>query len=197
VVDLRNNPGGIFDQAVSVSDSFLKTGVIVSTKGRRKYTEKIYTAEDDGTEPECPIIILINGGSASASEIVSGALHDNGRALLLGTRTFGKGVMQIIIPLKDGAAVKLTTAKYYTPSGESIQAKGIKPDITVEYVKAAPAEKNSRKEIREKDLEGHIEGDLKPETKAETQKEPETDNQLQRALDLIRGWELLEKMNRG
>ena len=197
VVDLRNNPGGLLDQAISVSDHFLKSGTIVSTRGRKHNSERVYTAEDNGWEPECPIVILINGGSASASEIVSGALHDNGRAVLLGTQTFGKGVMQVIIPLRDGSALKLTTAKYFTPSGESIQAKGITPDITVNHVAPVLEKKEEPSQrLREKDLEGHIKGDHIEEEKEASAKEGdiEIDNQLRQALDLLKGWDLLAKM---
>jgi carboxyl-terminal processing protease len=129
VVDMRNNPGGLLNQSVEVSDAFLKSGTIVSTRGRSKSMESKSTAKDDGDEPSCPMVVLVNEGTASAAEIVSGALQDNGRALVLGTQTFGKGSVQTVIPLEDGAAMKLTTAKYYTPKGRSIQAEGITPDI--------------------------------------------------------------------
>ncbi|OPL15383.1 MAG: peptidase S41 [delta proteobacterium MLS_D] len=203
VVDLRNNPGGLLDQAVDAADLFLASGIIVTTKGRDgRITEKKYRARNQGIEPNVPIIILVNGGSASGSEILAGALRDNRRAMLLGTQTFGKGVMQMIIPLRDGSAVKLTTAKYYTPSGVSIQAKGITPDFVVEYNRAEPAAPE-REQVREKDLEGHIEGDLQemPEGPEHLhrfdEKDFEIDNQLQRAIDLIKGWAFMKTMQKG
>lgn len=198
VVDMRNNPGGLLNQSVEVSDAFLKRGVIVSTRGRSKNMESKSTAKDDGDEPTCPLVVLVNEGTASAAEIVSGALQDNGRALVLGTQTFGKGSVQTVIPLEDGAAMKLTTAKYYTPKGRSIQAEGITPDIIVRLVKP-PEEKESAENhlLRERDLQGHIkspnEKDAKPE---ETKKEPDDlakDNQLKNAIDIIRSWDILKK----
>ncbi|MCK9231043.1 MAG: S41 family peptidase [Syntrophales bacterium] len=208
ILDLRNNPGGLLDQAVSVSDLFLKTGVIVSTKGRGdKNIEKVYRARDYGTEPEAPMIVLVNGGSASGSEILAGALRDNNRALLLGTQTFGKGVMQVIIPLRDGSAVKLTTAKYFTPSGVSIQAKGLSPDFVVEYRRPDQSPDTERLQLREKDLEGHIRGDYPQEDESIPNGpgdfyQPDTgefiiDNQMQRAIDLIRSWEMFQKTQKG
>jgi carboxyl-terminal processing protease len=203
VLDLRNNPGGLLDQSVDVSDVFLKSGIIVSSKGRTKGTEKIYEAQDDGTEPEYPIVILINGGTASASEIVSGALHDNGRAVLLGTQTFGKGSVQILRPLKDGSALKLTIARYYTPDGRSIQATGIAPDIPVEFIKHNNNDEKIKR-LREKDLQGHIEGESElPEEKKEKEVKEETDallkdlqndNQLKSAIDILKSWEIFKKM---
>lgn len=198
VVDMRNNPGGLLNQAVEVSDAFLKRGVIVSTRGRSKSMESKSTAKDDGDEPTCPLVVLVNEGTASAAEIVSGALQDNGRALVLGTQTFGKGSVQTVIPLEDGAAMKLTTAKYYTPKGRSIQAEGITPDIIVRLVKP-PEEKESAENhlLRERDLQGHIkspnENGAKPE---EAKKEPDDlakDNQLKNAIDIIRSWDILKK----
>ncbi len=195
VLDLRSNPGGLLDQAVYVSDMFLKEGKIVSTKGRIPSSDKVYEARDDGDEMVCPMVVLINRGSASASEIVAGALRDNGRALLVGTQTFGKGSVQAIIPLNDGSAIKLTTAKYYTPKGTSIQATGIDPDVVVEFEKRENnGEEKKDRIIREKDLEGHLVGE-------EGEKEPGAavtkprDNQLQYALDLLRSWEVFGKMS--
>ena len=135
VIDMRNNPGGLLNQSVDVSDLFLKSGIIVSTRGRSQSMESKSVAKDDGDEPTCPIVVLVNEGTASAAEIVSGALQDNGRAVILGAQTFGKGSVQTVIPLEDGAALKLTTAKYYTPKGRSIQAEGITPDIVVKLVR--------------------------------------------------------------
>ncbi|MBU2055973.1 MAG: S41 family peptidase [Proteobacteria bacterium] len=198
VIDMRNNPGGLLNQSVEVSDLFLKSGVIVSTRGRSKNMETKSTAKDDGNEPTCPIVVIVNEGTASAAEIVSGALQDNGRAVILGTQTFGKGSVQTVIPLEDGAAVKLTTAKYYTPKGRSIQAEGITPDIEVILVK--PAEEKETAEnhlLRERDLKGHIkspkENDAKP---GEAKKEPDDlakDNQLKNAVDILRSWDILKK----
>src|SRR3954447_10395622 len=141
VLDLRNNPGGLLDQAVAVSDAFLEKGEIVSTRGRRADDAQRYNARAGDIASGLPVAILINGGSASASEIVAGALQDHHRAVLLGTKTFGKGSVQTIIPLAGHGAMRLTTARYYTPSGRSIQAKGIEPDITVEAAKIAKEEK--------------------------------------------------------
>ncbi len=158
VIDIRNNPGGLLDQAVKVSDIFLKQGTIVSIMGRSKSLESKYVARDDGIEPNCPIVVLINEGSASAAEILAGALQDNGKAIVLGTQSFGKGSVQTVIPFEDGSALKLTTARYYTPKGRSIQAEGISPDIVVEYIKP-PEEKDLDVIVRERDLRGHIKGE--------------------------------------
>src|SRR5713101_3961848 len=141
VLDLRNNPGGLLDQAVAVSDAFLDKGEIVSTRGRRSEDAQRYNARTGDIAAGLPVVVLINGGSASASEIVAGALQDHHRAILLGTRSFGKGSVQTIIPLAGHGAMRLTTARYYTPSGRSIQAKGIDPDIVVEAAKIEHAPK--------------------------------------------------------
>jgi carboxyl-terminal processing protease len=162
ILDLRNNPGGLLAQAVRVSDMFLKEGVIVYTDGRVESQKQKFFAHARGTEPDYPIVVLVNGGSASASEIVAGALKDHGRALILGTQTFGKGSVQTITPLENGGALTLTTALYYTKSGNSIQARGVKPDIEVDVAAASdsvdvPATKRSPlSEIREEDLPGAI-----------------------------------------
>ncbi|MEN6489377.1 MAG: S41 family peptidase [Smithella sp.] len=153
VLDLRNDPGGLLIQAIEVSDMFLKAGVIVSTRGRTKSMESKIKAKDNGNEITCPIVVLVNEGTASAAEIVAGALQDNGRALVAGTQTFGKASVQTIIPLENGSALKLTTARYYTPKGRSIQAEGIKPDIFVKYVRhTEDADNDWEDRIREKDL---------------------------------------------
>ncbi len=202
ILDLRNNPGGVLEQSINVSDIFLKSGIIVSTKGRTKESETVYNAHDDGSEPICPMVVLINGASASASEIVSGALQDNGRAILLGTQTFGKASMQVVIPLNNGAALKLTTGKYYTPSGKLIQAMGISPDIEIEYLIPDKNRKKSR-QIREKDLKGHIagenekEGEGEEETSNNKSGELKNDNQLSRAIDILKSWEIFNKMKKG
>ena len=135
VLDLRNNPGGLLDQAVAVSDAFLDKGEIVSTRGRRSDDAQRYNARPGDIASGLPVVVLINGGSASASEIVAGALQDHHRAIVMGTKSFGKGSVQTIIPLAGHGAMRLTTARYYTPSGRSIQAKGIDPDIVVEAAK--------------------------------------------------------------
>lgn len=197
VLDLRNNPGGLLDQSVKVSDAFLRSGKIVSSRGRTKDSERVYGARDDGDEPECPVVVLINGGTASAAEIVSGALRDNKRAILLGTRTFGKGSVQTVVPLKDGSALKLTIAKYYTPDGKSIQARGIVPDIVVEYAKPAVADEDRLKQIREKDLRGHIEGEKEEarDDKADKEiKDLRKDNQLESAIGLLKSWDIFKKI---
>ena len=198
IIDVRNNPGGLLDQAIKVSDIFLRNGVVVSTKGRNKAADKTFKAIDDGDEPSCPIIVLINRGSASASEIVAGALRDNKKAILLGTQTFGKGSVQIVIPLDDGSALKLTTAKYYTPDGTSIQAKGITPDIIVEQVKQN--NDTLAAGIGEKDLKGHLRGedeDGQVQDDGGDVRLLQNDTQLKRAVDMLRSWELFQSIKKG
>jgi len=202
ILDFRNNPGGLLNQAVAVADVFLKSGVIVTTKGRTKNMETKSVAKDDGDEPMCPIIVMVNEGTASAAEIVSGALQDNGRALVLGTQTFGKGSVQTVIPLEDGSALKLTTAKYYTPSGRSIQAEGIKPDIIVKYIRPSEDKEMTDDFIRERDLKGHIEPKKENDTKKDegAKKEQDNlmqDNQLKSALDIIKSWDIMKKNLKG
>ena len=131
ILDLRNNPGGLLDQAVKISDRFIDSGVIVSIEGRKEDQKQKFHAHAQGTLPRYPLVVLVNGGSASGSEIVAGAIQDHHRGIILGTQTFGKGSVQTIFPLKDGSGLRLTTARYYTPSGRSIQAKGIVPDVMV------------------------------------------------------------------
>jgi carboxyl-terminal processing protease len=191
VLDLRNNPGGLLQQAVRVSDLFLKSGVIVSTKGRAPGQDMSFEAKSAGTHTGFPIIVIVNHGSASASEIVAGALQDHDKAVILGTRTFGKGSVQTIIPLADGSAVRLTTSKYYTPSGTSIQAKGIEPDIVVG--------EEVREHIKEEDLEGHLEEEAPPEDEEKIKVEEKTaarvggeDIQLKRALDYLKSWYIFQ-----
>ncbi|MCJ7773201.1 MAG: S41 family peptidase, partial [Desulfobacterales bacterium] len=158
VLDLRNNGGGLLNQAIKVSDLFLEDGIILSIKGRNEQNTKTFKAHSNKVKRDYPIIMLINGGSASASEIVAGALQDHKRALLLGTTSFGKGSVQTVEPLRDGSALKLTTARYYTPSGKSIQAKGIEPDIVVKqgYANASTVGDSMPKE---KDLRNHLDAD--------------------------------------
>jgi carboxyl-terminal processing protease len=216
VIDLRNNPGGLLNQSIDVSDLFLKSGVIVSTRGRSPSMESKAVAKNDGDEPTCPIVVLVNEGTASAAEIVSGALQDNGRAVILGAQTFGKGSVQTVIPMEGGAALKLTTAKYYTPKGRSIQAEGITPDIVVKLIRPAE-EKNGTEEqlmrMRERDLQGHIKSikeleakpeDAKQDSKEETKKEPkkeiddlDKDNQLKNAIDILKSWDILKRNMKG
>src|SRR5215470_6481225 len=154
VLDLRNDPGGLLDQAVAVSDAFIDKGEIVSTRGRHPEDAQRYNARPGDIADGLPIVVLINGGSASASEIVAGALQDHHRAILLGTKSFGKGSVQTIIPVPGHGAIRLTTARYFTPSGRSIQALGIDPDITVEQAKVEPIEQQRR--IGEADLRGAL-----------------------------------------
>lgn len=204
VLDLRNDPGGLLNQAIEVSDVFLKSGTIVSTRGRTKNMETKAVAKDNGNEITCPIVVLVNEGTASAAEIVAGALQDNGRALIVGTQTFGKASVQTVIPLEDGSALKLTTARYYTPKGRSIQAEGIKPDIVVKYIKPKEdAENNAWWEdrVKEKDLKGHIKPTKEDGTQIDETKTPEdkdssdlvNDNQLKTAIDILKGWDILKK----
>jgi carboxyl-terminal processing protease len=198
VIDLRNNPGGLLDQAISVSDTFLDQGAIVLTKGRNlEETQRSNARPGDLTDGQ-KMIVLINGGSASASEIVAGALQDHHRAIVLGTRSFGKGSVQTIIPLGSNGALRLTTARYYTPSGRSIQAKGIDPEVVVEEelpddLKDKAAAQKTRGEA---DLRGHLKGEDEkagpPEeeesgSSAYVAPEKDKDTQLQYALDLLRG----------
>ena len=188
VIDLRNNPGGLLDQAVAVSNSFLARGEVVSTRGRREESAQRFNATKGDIAEGLPLVVLINGGSASASEIVAGALQDHRRAILMGTRTFGKGSVQTIIPLGRDGAMKLTTQRYYTPSGRSIQATGIDPDIEVEQAKLEKVD-NGRQRF-ERDLRGSLEnenGDGDAKTTEEDEKEKPQDYQLTRALGLLQG----------
>ncbi|MTH96356.1 S41 family peptidase [Roseibium sp. RKSG952] len=190
IIDLRNNPGGLLDQAIAVSDAFLDRGEIVSTRGRNSDETQRYNARaGDLTDGE-PVIVLVNGGSASASEIVAGALQDHRRATVLGTRSFGKGSVQTIIPLGANGAIRLTTARYYTPSGTSIQAKGIVPDI--EALQDLPDDLVGRAETKgEAGLRGHLESEEDGEEASGSQAyvpaDPDEDTQLKLALDLLRG----------
>jgi carboxyl-terminal processing protease len=196
VIDLRGNPGGLLDQAIAVSDDFLDKGAIVLTKGRGLEETQRANARPGDIADGKPIIVLINGGSASASEIVAGALQDHKRATIIGTRSFGKGSVQTIIPLGGGAqngAIRLTTARYYTPSGRSIQAKGIEPDVAVEQ--ELPPELQSKANGRmpsEASLRGHLKGEMKDGKEGSgssnyVPKEPEKDAQLQYGLKMLRG----------
>jgi carboxyl-terminal processing protease len=189
VLDLRNNPGGLLDQAISVSDAFLEKGEIVSTRGRNAEETQRFNARAGDLTKGKPIIVLINGGSASASEIVAGALQDHKRAAVIGTRSFGKGSVQTIIPLGSGnGALRLTTARYFTPSGTSIQAKGIKPDI--EVLQDVPEELKARTDTKgEASLRGHLkaEGDEQTGSQSYIPPDPKDDKALKMAVDLLRG----------
>jgi carboxyl-terminal processing protease len=189
VIDLRNNPGGLLDQAIFVSDAFLNTGEIVSTRGRKAEETQRFMARPGDLAKGKPIIVLINGGSASAAEIVAGALQDHKRATIIGTRSFGKGSVQTIIPLGSGnGALRLTTARYFTPSGRSIQAKGITPDI--EVLQEAPEELNARTDGRgESSLRGHLKAEGQEESGSPSYVPPDAKNDkaLNMALDLMRG----------
>lgn len=209
VLDLRNDPGGLLDQAVRVAEHFVPEGqLVVYTEGREKDSKVRYTSRKGNKEPGYPIVVLINGGSASASEIVAGALQDHKRGVIMGTQSFGKGSVQSLIELSDNSGLRLTTARYYTPSGRSIQAKGITPDITVEKVElAAATEKKDSMHIREKDLENHFEDKAKDSAKDaekddkkeklplyKTDEQVKGDYQILRALDLLKGWEIIKKV---
>jgi len=207
VLDLRNNPGGLLDQAISVSDAFLDFGEIVSTRGRRDDSVQRFNARSGDIADGLPMVVLINGGSASASEIVAGALQDHGRAIILGTQSFGKASVQTVIPLSDQGAMRLTTARYYTPSGGLIQAKGIVPDIVVVQARIESFVTVDR--TREVDLPRHLEGDPVAVDGEAGTAEPEAvedpavrseqalqDYQLTRALDLLSGLALLSSKDR-
>jgi carboxyl-terminal processing protease len=190
IIDLRNNPGGLLDQAISVSDAFLEKGEIVSTRGRQAEETQRFNARAGDLTKGKPVIVLINGGSASASEIVAGALQDHRRATIIGTRSFGKGSVQTIIPLgSTNGALRLTTARYFTPSGRSIQAKGITPDI--EQLQDVPEELKARATETggEAKLRGHLkaEGDEQTGSQSYIPPDPKDDKALHKALDLIRG----------
>jgi len=209
IIDLRNNPGGLLSEAISVSDMFLNQGEIVSTRGRNNGQAKRYSASKGDLAENKPIIVLINGGSASASEIVAGALQDHKRAVILGTKSFGKGSVQSVIPLGENGAMRLTTARYYTPSGRSIQALGVVPDIIVEQLPRLNKEKEedeSSTRITEADLKGALSNDrLSDEEKELLAKEKKiqlkkiqrrkTDNQLSFALDVISGLNIYGRNN--
>jgi carboxyl-terminal processing protease len=189
VLDLRNNPGGLLDQAISVSDTFLEKGEIVSTRGRNPEETQRFNARPGDLIKNKPLIVLINGGSASASEIVAGALQDHKRATLIGTRSFGKGSVQTIIPLGAGnGALRLTTARYYTPSGRSIQAKGISPDI--EVLQDVPDNLKAQTDSKgEASLRGHLKAEGAEETGSQSYVPPNEpdDKAIRMALDLLRG----------
>ena len=186
ILDLRNNPGGLVPAAVDVVDALLDDGIIVYTEGRLASANVTFNSTPGDLIQHIPIVVLINGGSASASEIVAGALQDHRRAVIVGTQSFGKGSVQTLLPLGDGRAVKLTTARYFTPKGRSIQAQGIKPDVIIPRVDLQiPLQ---QKRLRESDLEGHLEMHQKFGEKSEIEIEDlNNDNQLKEALNILRG----------
>ncbi|MGD8303368.1 MAG: S41 family peptidase, partial [Desulfobacterales bacterium] len=204
VLDLRNNGGGLLNQAIQVSDLFLNEGKILSIKGRNKKNTKVYMATPDTDIRNYPLVVLINGGSASASEIVAGALQDQKRALILGTTSFGKGSVQTVETLRDGSGVKLTIARYFTPNGRSIQAKGIEPDIVLKHKRIDPAESQEEGLLKEKDLANHLEAE--PEEKKQRQEMQFrvgplnrdrllTDNQIVRALEILNSYDIFKSLN--
>lgn len=205
ILDLRNNPGGLLDQAVKVADRLIESGLIVSMEGRKEDQKMKFYAHAQGTFARYPLVVLINGGSASGAEIVAGAIQDNGRGILIGTETFGKGSVQTIFPLKDGSGLRLTTARYFTPGGRSIQAKGIVPDIVVKPMR--PEEEKVATvppHPTEKDLERHLmdvekgppKEKEKPKKEEAKEKKP-IDNQLERALELLKSWEIFKNVAKG
>ena len=192
VLDLRNNPGGVLGASVDMAGAFLDGGLVVYTEGRHPQSKDRFEATPGDMIKEVPIVVLINGGSASASEIVAGALQDRRRAVIMGTRSFGKGSVQTILPVTDTRAVKLTTALYYTPNGRSIQAEGIVPDIVVERAEVKSVESNRR--TKEADLQGSLSGGDPADSQSESEALTElrnSDNQLYEALTLLRGINLL------
>lgn len=215
ILDLRNNGGGLLNQAIKVSDLFLEEGKILSIKGRDQKNTKEYMATPDTVSRKYPIVVLINSGSASASEIVAGALQDQKRALILGTTSFGKGSVQTVETLRDGSGLKLTIARYYTPSGRSIQAKGIEPDIVLKHKRIDPNESQEEGLLKEKDLLNHLEAE--PDKKKNQKSEPKkskpknqemefrvgpltaeqlrTDNQVMRALEILNSYDIFKSLN--
>jgi len=196
VIDLRNNPGGLVPASVKIADALLDSGTVVYTEGRLPSANHRFEAQAGDILNGLPVVVLINGGSASASEIVAGALQDNRRAAIVGTQSFGKGSVQTVMPLGDGRAVKLTTARYYTPNGRSIQAEGIVPDIVIERAEIRPYMAPDR--VKEADLDGHLEAEEKVNKEndsladnAENQSPAISDNQLYEALNLLKGFHLL------
>ena len=220
VMDLRNNGGGLLNQSIKVADLFLDEGAILSIKGRNNKNTKVFNATHSSVERNYPLVVLINGGSASASEIVAGALQDHKRALILGTTSFGKGSVQTVETLRDGSGLKLTIARYYTPNDRSIQAKGIEPDIYLKFRRLDPEETSRREEglLKEKDLENHLEAEpskdpgMDSESKEEKEKKEkdsrmrdaelrigpltlealESDNQVMRAIEMLEGYEIFQ-----
>lgn len=204
VLDLRNNPGGVLGAAVSVSDAFLNKGLIVYTEGRAKDAELKFNATPEDLLDGAPMVVLINGGSASASEIVAGALQDHRRAIIMGRRSFGKGSVQTIFPMSNESAVKLTTARYFTPSGRSIQAEGIEPDIVVEQLKVAKQDGDSVEPVKEADLNRHLENGNGKKKKQDKEAKEQNGNDnlasedfvLHQALTMLKGLNILQSSDR-
>jgi len=205
VLDLRNNPGGVLSASVDVSDAFLNSGLLVYTEGRVQDSRLRFSAKPGDVIDGAPMVVLINGGSASASEIVSGALQDHHRAIIMGTKSFGKGSVQTIMPARGGSAVKLTTARYFTPSGRSIQAEGITPDIEVERAKISRKAKSSITSLKEKDLARHLtngEEEKADNSKKDDDKDSkkddlaEKDYQLFEALNLLKGLSITQQLSK-
>ena len=221
VLDLRDNPGGVLQQAIDISDLFLEDGIIMTSKGRQKRHNRTYKARKDDAKPRTyPIAVLINGGSASASEIVAGALQDQKRALIIGTTSFGKGSVQAIENLRDGYALKLTIARYYTPNGRSIQAKGVEPDILVQHKILSDEPDDQNRLFKEKDLANHLNAEpdskekktpkkeVKPKSEEDQPTRPSrlsplnaeqlmTDSQVRRALDILMGYDIFKTLRNG
>ncbi|MBA2777903.1 S41 family peptidase [Billgrantia kenyensis] len=194
VLDLRNNPGGVLQAAVAVADAFLDSGLVVYTEGRLPDTQMEFSAGRETAAPDVPLVVLINGGSASAAEIVAGALQDQRRAVIMGTESFGKGSVQQVMPLGNGEGLKLTTALYYTPDGRSIQALGIEPDVRVERGRLEVTE--SSRQLREADLEGHLRSRSEPRVSAAMAERLREDYQLGEALNLLKALNVLDRRDR-
>ena len=223
VLDLRDNPGGVLEQAIRISDLFINDGIIMTSKGRLKRHTRVYPATKGGKARTYPMVVLINGGSASASEIVAGALQDSKRALVIGTTSFGKGSVQAIENLRDGYALKLTIARYYTPSGRSIQAKGVEPDIIVPLQDVAEEAAEKSRLLKEKDLLNHLDDGQGDKPKSDVKVPPESkqpelkelpkqvqtrlnpldseqlmkDSQVRRAMDILMGYDIFKKLGNG
>lgn len=198
IIDLRNNPGGVLNAAVAVSDAFLEEGLIVYTEGRVNDSQMNFRATPTDIIKGSPLIVMVNGGSASASEIVAGALQDHNRAVIMGTKTFGKGSVQTILPLSNNAALKLTTARYYTPEGRSIQAEGIEPDIKLENARLTTVEGLPIEPVKEANLSGHLESNEETAEDADNEEQEEeslanSDYQLYEALNLLKGLDILAR----
>ena len=199
ILDLRNNPGGVLNGAVGVSDAFIDDGLIVYTEGRLDDSSHRYLATPGDSLNGAPLVVLINGGSASASEIVAGAMQDHKRGIVMGTKSFGKGSVQTIQELRNGSAVKLTTARYFTPNGRSIQAKGIEPDIKLSTVRLSDQDEKARSTYSERDLEGSLSnpnGDDQASDKDDSEELAQTDFQLYEALNLLKGLNILNGINK-
>jgi carboxyl-terminal processing protease len=203
ILDLRNNPGGLLQQAVSVADIFLDEGTIVYTKGRREDQNNVYVAHALGEKSLYPLVVLVNEGSASAAEIVAGALQAHKRAIIVGTRTFGKGSVQTILPLPDGAGLRMTTARYYTPDNRSIQAMGITPDVEIPFIACLPREdaEPKRSLLKEVDLARHLPGmqsdknNVQDREADKLEERMQTDNQLRSAYNILKSLDLFNEFN--